>query len=134
MKNSKFKFNHSEEKGICLVASKLIATGECISTGLAHRLSDLELVNVKPLDIYKFVFFDPKDYNTGQSVIPGYLAFGALTWCNHSSDPNAKVEWEYTKTKTLLRLVAVHDISVGDEITMTYANPEEYENFATWER
>jgi len=30
-------------------------------------------------------------------------------------------------------LIAVHDINVGDEITMTYANLEEYKNFDTQE-
>jgi hypothetical protein len=38
-----------------------------------------------------------------------------------------------SKVLWMKHLIAVHDINVGDEITMTYANPEEYKNFDTQE-
>ena len=48
---------------------------------------------------------------------------GPLRWVNHSSDPNSilRVEFENESDKMNLSLIAIRDISSGEEITYNYS-------------
>ena len=56
-----------------------------------------------------------------------HLALGDVSWVNHSSKPNSKIEW----INDTIHLISIRDISEGEEITHTYSNIEEYDT-SSW--
>jgi len=55
-----------------------------------------------------------------------------MSWCNHSPHPNAEICWKKVGGKTLLELYSTRPIQCGEEVTIYYANLEEYEQSGTW--
>jgi len=54
-------FAFSEEKGVCVIAAKNTDVGEQLSSGLAYEVSRENLGQLRELDFYKFVFFNPQE-------------------------------------------------------------------------
>jgi hypothetical protein len=55
-----------------------------------------------------------------------YIVFGLSSFCNHSKDPNAKIHWFKNETGLWISLSALKTIEVDEEITMSYANIDDY--------
>jgi len=54
------------------------------------------------------------------------LAFGQLTFCNHSDHPNATIRWREDDIGPWAELEALQSIAAGEEITLFYTNISEY--------
>ncbi|TRD14164.1 SET domain-containing protein-lysine N-methyltransferase [Palleronia caenipelagi] len=123
---------HSGEKGRMLVAGRQYAANGVVASIIAYPIPETDLKYIKTTDAYKYVFYDPSFYTDVSTKPVGFLAFGAMAFCNHSSNPNAFIRWGRFKDETTMTLLAHRDISQGEEITMRYANIDEYLNSNQW--
>ncbi|MGD1879829.1 MAG: SET domain-containing protein-lysine N-methyltransferase [Kiloniellaceae bacterium] len=114
-------------KGRGLLASRAIPAGTCIELAPGVRLGaqDRELVDRTGLFAYSFA--DPETFGRDGSGGHGCLfAFGQLTFCNHSAQPNAAVIWIEDDVGLWARLEALQPIAENEEITLFYTNISEY--------
>jgi SET domain-containing protein len=99
-------------KGRCLFARENIAKGESIDTNPVILFPHWQTLGLKdPLQSYPFAW--DKDFDC--------IPLGSVTIANHSDDPNAFTQRDFGNL--LLRLVALRDIEVGEEITYDYKVP-----------
>lgn len=122
------------QKGRCLVAVQDFKQGDLIVEAPAYELPKHDLLSVRQLDLYKYIFFDPSKYGGPRSDAEPYLVFGPLTFCNHSSSPNAFVQWQSQGSIVSVQLCASRRICENDEITMRYANIDQYSDVTSWEQ
>ena len=62
-----------------------------------------------------------------REVVTYALLNSPATFCNHSVEPNAALVRDVDRH--ICELVAIHEIAAGDEITISYYNPDEsYKN------
>ena len=54
-------FTFSEQKGVCVIATENTDVGERLSSGLAYEVPKENLGQLRGLDFYKFVFFNPQE-------------------------------------------------------------------------
>lgn len=122
--------SHHQTKGLMLVATKSLHAGNVITNALAFRMEAEERRRVRNLSFYKFVFLDPDE--EGADERGGYVAFGPISFCNHAGQPNAEVRWAIRGCHAVLTMCAMHLIHQGSEVTMRYANVEEYPGSEQW--
>ena len=113
-----------------LVAAKWIDVGDVLTNALALRLEADERRRLRDLSLYKFVFLDPDE--RGSDERGGYVAFGPVSFCNHAPKPNAEVRWAVCFGQAILTMCAKNPIQAGSEVTMRYANTEEYPGSEYW--
>ena len=119
-----FRLAQIAEKGRGLLAVRPIPAGSSIELAPAVRLAakDRELIDRTGLFAYSFA--DPATFGSGEHGC--LIAFGQLTFCNHSEHPNAVIRWEEDAVGLWARLEALSDIAEGEEITLFYTNISEY--------
>lgn len=122
------------QKGRCLVAVQGFRQGDLIIEAPAYELPKHDLLSVRQLDLYKYIFFDPSKYGGPRSDAEPYIVFGPLAFCNHSSSPNAFVQWQSHGSIVSVQLYASRRICENDEITMRYANIDQYPGVSNWEQ
>ena len=111
-------------KGRGLVASRPIPSGALIERAPGVRLNPPDRALVDRTSLFAYTFADPQTF--GQAEHDCLIAFGALTFCNHSVQPNATVLWDSDTIGLWARLEALRDIAAGEEITLFYTNISEY--------
>lgn len=119
-------------KGNCLFSCSAISAGQCVITAPAYRILEADLKALTRCDLYKYVFYDADRRRLGTARPEGFMVFGALSFCSHSSKPNTRVAWLYHSEIVLVRLIALTSIAPGQEITMRYSNIDEYEGADSW--
>lgn len=110
----KFDIRNVEIKGKGMIATATIKSNETICTCTAIRLSNFQSEELKCTSLFKYLFMKDEAY---------YLALGDVSLVNHAFEPNAKVVWEEDK----IHLIATKDITIGEEITHTYSNIDDYD-------
>ncbi|MBV9703221.1 MAG: SET domain-containing protein-lysine N-methyltransferase [Methylobacteriaceae bacterium] len=107
-------------KGRGLIAAERIVAGEVIEQNLCLVL-DLEegrAIAATRLRHYVYLW---EEAAAGDMLA---LAMGNLSFCNHSSRPNAKIELD--KDRALVGLRAAQNIEAGAEVTIDYDYPLEF--------
>lgn len=130
------EFKNMPKKGIALIAKQNLPKGSLVSSAITYRLDSEQLEQIRDLDLYKFIFFNPEIYKQRKLSASdfGYLAFGSMSWCNHSANPTAKIIWNLIDNDCYeLQLFTIKSVQAGDEITVTYANINEYDE-SSWEK
>lgn len=115
-------------KGRGLLASEAIAAGTVIERAPAVRLPGEDRALVDRTALFAYTFVDPAAYGSAAPAA-GHaclLAFGKLTFCNHSAQPNAVVRWTSDDIGQWASLEAARSIAAGEEITLYYTNIAEY--------
>ncbi len=112
-------------KGRGVLASGPIAKGTLIERAAAVRLPATERPLLDQTGVFAYYFADPAAFGKGDSH-DCFLAFGALTFCNHAAEPNAAVSWEEDEVGLWALLHAVADIGEAEEVTLFYTNIDEY--------
>jgi len=122
------KIARIQKKGRALITTQLIKKNSIIETSPAITFPSHVEPLIKDTIIYEYAFVDPKSYNRATES-RGYMAFGLATLCNHSAQPNAKVEWTEDEIGLWAKLIAIDHIQPNEEITIYYTNCNEYQNF-----
>jgi hypothetical protein len=112
-------------KGRAVIARAPVAEGAVMVDAPAWRLESGERERIKKSRVFDITFVRHDEYEQGKAC-GGYIVFGAFSLCNHSKAPNASVEWRIEMTGPWARLVALRDIAVGEEVTLSYVNIDEY--------
>jgi len=115
-------------KGRGLLASTAIAAGSVIERAPVVRLAAADRALVDRTALFAYTFVDPEAFSGGGSAA-GHdclLAFGNLTFCNHSEQPNAAVRWTSDDVGIWASLEALRSIAPDEEITLYYTNISEY--------
>lgn len=115
-------------KGRGLLASQDIAAGTVMERAPAVRLTDADRALVDQTALFAYTFVDPSQFAKADPA-EGHaclLAFGQLTFCNHSEQPNAAVRWSEDAVGPWASLEALRPIAEGEEITLFYVNISEY--------
>lgn len=120
-----FRLGKIAGKGRGLLASRAIGAGTLIERAPAVRLSAADRAVLDGTGLFPYYFADPAGYE-GRGAHDGLIAFGALTFCNHSANPNAAVRWTSDPLGLWAELAALRDIAEGHEITLFYTNIGEY--------
>ena len=99
------------EKGRGIYAVKPIKAGEMIETSPIIFLTEEEMETIVPTVLHTHVFeWEPEG--------TGALCQGMITMCNHSEEPNAKVQCDHENNT--LEMHAARDIAPGEEVTISY--------------
>lgn len=116
-------------KGRGLLASRPIAAATIIERAPAVRLPPADRALLDRTALFPYCFADPAGFGPGgdQTAHDGFIAFGGLTFCNHSANPNAVVHWQADDIGLWATLEALRDIAEGEEVTLFYTNISEYD-------
>lgn len=100
-------------------AATRIATGAVISVNATWPLEPTDLARLELTSIAGHWFDNPEK--------PGHalLALGIISLVNHSSSPNARIEWEKEDIGWIGKLQATATIAPGDQIFIDYGLSEE---------
>lgn len=110
-----------------LLAARPIGAGTLIERAPAVHLGSRDRAALDRTALFPYCFVDPASYGRdGGGGHGGFIAFGALTFCNHSENPNAAVRWKSDALGLWAELTALADIAEGEEITLFYTNIREY--------
>ena len=123
-----FRLARIAGKGRGLLARQAIPAGTVIERAPAVRLAAADRALVDRTTLFPYCFVDPASFGlAGDAGHAGFVVFGALTFCNHATNPNAAVRWESDETGPWALLQALRDIAESEEITLFYTNIAEYE-------
>ena len=109
-----------EGKGRVVEAVEDVVEGQVLESSPAVELSadDRRVIDGTALFPYYFVRPDRRGV---------YIIFGLASFCSHSEEPNAAVEWRRTGAGLWADLTATRPIAVGEEVTLRYLNIEKYD-------
>lgn len=119
------KVNKIPNKGRGVIATQDIAKGTLLEVAPVAVIPFEEEHNKNKMNIFKYYFVNPLEYRQGK-VDKLYLVFGLASLCNHSENPNARVDWSEDEIGSWSHLIAQKDIKESEEITLFYTNIEEY--------
>ena len=114
-------------KGRGVVATKRIDTGGLFELSPVAVFPAHERTVVNTTVIFEHFFVRPDEYWRSWHV-PWYVVFGFTSLSNHADQPNAVVEWVEEATGLWTQSRALRTIEPGDEVTVSYANINEYVN------
>ncbi|AFY40141.1 nuclear protein SET [[Leptolyngbya] sp. PCC 7376] len=112
-------------KGRGVVATTLIAKGTLIEASPVSSFPKEQWDMIRQTSIFKYCFVRLSEYRI-QKKVDGYLVFGTSTLCNHSEKPNSYIEWVENELGLWAHLIAKEDIQPNEEVSIFYANINEY--------
>ncbi|WP_204105596.1 MULTISPECIES: SET domain-containing protein-lysine N-methyltransferase [Spirulina sp. CCY15215] len=117
-------------KGKIVIATQSIQAGEIIEIAPAIAISEKTRELLKPTELFQYCFVNPDGYVHNWPV-SGYFVLGLATLCNHSNQPNAKVNWVRNDKGNWSHLIALNEINLSEEILLFYTDFKEYES-SSW--
>jgi hypothetical protein len=114
------------EKGRGAVATQSIQKGILIEKAPVASFPPDQREVIQDTEIGPYYFVRPTEYDSEDSKVKGYIVFGLSSFCNHSEQPNAKIEWCKDRIGLWAKLTALQDIQAGEEVTIFYTNIDEY--------
>lgn len=121
---TKIKIVDIKGKGRGIIATQDIKKEEIIEHCPVLFLSEKEIQFLDhESDVLKFYYLSQSGINK-HCIMLGY---GSLY--NHSSDPNADIDYDTEDPKNFLMFVAIKDIPAGEEIVFDYEFEDEKEEF-----
>jgi hypothetical protein len=120
------------EKGLTLIARQAAVAETELCSAATYEINVIEREQLKALPIHKYVFVRSSEFCNQDTHCRGYLAFGLMSFCSHSGCPKAAIRWDIEGGQTILRLFSVTHIKAMDEVTIRYANVEDYQGASTW--
>ncbi len=101
-----------------LFAGTDIAAGDLVTSASVLVLPPEQTVHIDQGLLRHYVFDWTPDAATTQYAV----AFGEISFCNHSATPNCRFELD--RERLCVRLYAARDLSPGEELTIDYAYEE----------
>ena len=102
-----------------LFAGTDIAEGDLVTSASVLVLPPEQTRNVDEGMLRHYVF----DWTPDSDIVQYAVAFGEISFCNHSAQPNCHFELDCERL--CVCLYAARDLKAGEELTIDYA----YENF-----
>lgn len=115
----KFDIAQFETKGRGLVASIDLHAGEIIDVCPVLIIPSSERAKLAGTIISHY-YFHWED-GDGEDDWSAAIALGSISLCNHAPTPTARFELD--RQRKTITLYALHNIAVGDEITIDYDCP-----------
>jgi hypothetical protein len=101
-----------------LFAGKDIGSGDMVTSASVLVLPPEQTAHVDEGLMRHYVFDWTPDAATTQYAV----AFGEISFCNHSATPNCRFELDHERL--CVRLYAARDLAAGEELTIDYAYEE----------
>lgn len=112
-------------KGRGIIATEDIPKGTLLEVAPVGVIPSENRESMNQTDVFKYYFVQPLEYGKGEDV-NAYLVFGLASLCNHSEEPNSRVNWIENEIGIWSHLTASKDIKAGEEVTLFYTNIDEY--------
>ncbi len=112
-------------KGRGIIATQDIPKGTLIEAAPVVIFSSKQRLKINETELFKYYFVRQSEYSKSKNV-NGYLALGLVSLLNHADQPNARVDWIEDEISLWSHLIAEKDIQQGEEVTMFYANIDDY--------
>lgn len=125
------KVNSISKKGRGVVLSQAGKKGDILERAPISSFPAEQRVKVNSTDIFEHYFVNVNEYRKSKNV-PGYIVYGLISIVNHSSIPNAEVEWTIEGAEGWATLRLLNDLDEGEEVTIAYTNVDEYQNTEQW--
>jgi hypothetical protein len=100
-----------------LYAAAPVSAGTSLGTWPILILTNEDTARLKDTRLYHYVFY--VDENEA-GAMRAAVAFGAISMCNHSTEPNAG--FKVTVADATVTLTATSDLLEGDEILIDYGD------------
>ena len=110
----------AEGKGRVVEVVGDVDAGYVLESSPAVALSAADRRAIDDTSLFPYYFVRPEEREI-------YLIFGLASFCSHAEEPNATVEWRRTGAGLWADLTATRAIAVGDEVTLRYANIDDYD-------
>ncbi len=110
----------AEGKGRVVEVVGDIEAGQVLESSPAVALSADDRRAIDHTSLFPYYFVRPDKPEV-------YIIFGLASFCSHSEEPNASVEWRRTGAGLWAYLTAIRPIAAGDEVTLRYGNIEKYD-------
>jgi SET domain-containing protein len=119
--------NKVEGKGLGLFCVKPLEEGETVESAPALLLNADDLPQIDRTRLYNY-YFAAKFLTKEQALVlkiedrekAGFLVMGALSYCNHAENPNAKIEKIVDGDQVYFILKTSRAIDAQEEITISY--------------
>lgn len=112
-------------KGRGIIATEDIPKGKLIEAAPMVTFSLQQIPNINQTELFKYYFVKPQADHKIKNM-NGYFIFGLVSLLNHAENPNAYINWIENEVGLWSHLIAQKDIKAGQEVTMFYANIDEY--------
>ena len=109
-----------EGKGRVVEVVQDIEAGQVLESSPAVVLSAEDRSAIDHTSLFPYYFVRPEKREI-------YLIFGLASFCSHADEPNATVEWRRIGANLWADLTATRPIAAGEEVTIRYANIEDYD-------
>lgn len=113
------------DKGRGIITLDSIGSGVILERALVGTFPPDERRMIEDTKLFEWYFVRPDEYRTSH-IIPGHIIFGFSSICNHSSTPNARIDWEETEHNLWANLITLENIEKGNEVVSCYTNITEY--------
>ena len=111
----------AEGKGRVVQVVEDVNAGKVLQSSPAVVLSARDRRAIDHTSLFPYYFVRPEKREI-------YIIFGLASFCSHADEPNAVVEWRRTGDDLWADLTATQAIAAGDEVTLRYANIEDYDS------
>jgi hypothetical protein len=112
-------------KGRGIIATTSIVRGTSIEWAPVAPFQARQWQWINKTDIFKYCFAHPQNYNADKDT-DGYIVFGLSSLCNHSTNPNAYINWVQRETGLWVNLIALSSIQAEEEVSISYTNIDRY--------
>ncbi|MDJ0582496.1 SET domain-containing protein-lysine N-methyltransferase [Crocosphaera sp.] len=113
------------DKGRGVICTQQILKGTVIEIAPVSVIPHEQICKIDGTEVFKYYFVQVDEY-ADSSVYKAYLVFGLVSLSNHSEDPNSEVSWVENEVGLWCHWIATKNIEPGEEVTLCYANFEEY--------
>lgn len=100
-----------------LYAAAQVSAGTQLGTWPILILTEEDTARLKSTRLYHYVFYVDEN---ADGAMRAAVAFGAISMCNHGTDPNAG--FEVTAADATVTLTATKNLAAGDEILIDYGD------------
>lgn len=112
-------------KGRGVFANIPFRAGDVIERAPTWGFDDAQAKLLDRTRLFEY-YFVRDDRHLEESALTGYVIFGFISMVNHSFNPNARIVWTDEESGAWASIVAIRDITVGEEITHQYTNISAY--------
>ena len=115
------------DKGRGVISTQQILKETVIEIAPVSVIPHEQICGIDKTEVFKYYFVQFDEY-AESSVYRAYLVFGSVSLCNHSDDPNSEVYWVKNEIGWWCHWIAKKNIKPGEEVTLCYANFDEYQD------
>lgn len=125
--NSKICYRAACEKGLGVFALCDIRANTVVTFDVFRTIRRRDRRLARSTDLYHLLFVDRRTYDQAPNDCELHVAFGPISMVNHAESPNCNLHWEYNGLHSYVYLIALREVTAGEEITIYYRNIGDYD-------